>query len=129
MHSVVLPCKVEKAVNGVGNEAALVNREALKRFMSVKFGISALPKEFSWVGNNSAADRQIGDMWIRHAAGQEVELESRNRMSGIGPSVHFHDGSHDVFTSRSFAQFLNDLKDDTALAFVACGDAGIGNQL
>ena len=127
--AVVLPGQVEEPVDRVGDEAALVDGEAAQGVVAVVPGVGALPEELAGIGHDAAADGQVGDVGIGYAAGQQVELEAGHGVPGVGPAVYFHDSGHGVFAAGGFAQLVHDFEDDAALAFVAGGDAGVGNQL
>ena len=71
----------------------------------------------------------MGHLGVGHAAGQQVELDAGHGVAGVGAAVDFHDRSHGVFAAGELTQFVDNLQDDAALAFVAGGDAGIGNEL
>ncbi len=129
VHAVVFEGEVEQAVADVGNQATLVDREALERDVAVLLGVGDFPEELARVGDHAAADRQMRDVRVGDAAGQEVELEARHRVPRVGAAVDFHHGCYGVLTASAVAEFVDDLENDAAFAFVASGDASIGDEL
>ncbi len=127
--TVVFPREVEQAVAEVGDQATLVDGEALECDMAVFLRISDFPQELARVGDNAATDGQVRDVWIRDATGQEVELEPGYGVARVGTAVDFYDGGDGVLAAGDVAQLVDDLEDDAAFAFVPGGDAGVGDEL
>jgi hypothetical protein len=118
VEAVVFPCKVEEAVAEVGEEATLIDREAFEGAVTVEFGVGAFPEEFAGIRHDATSNRQVRHFGVGDAARQEVQLEARDGVAGVGAAVHFHDGAHRIGTSGGFTEFVDDLKDDAAFSLV-----------
>jgi hypothetical protein len=78
------------------------------------------------VGDDAAADAEVGGVPHDDAGGEEVELDAAGGVAGVGAAV---DLEHDRDRDGSAAQFVGDLGDEAALALVAEGDADVGDEL
>lgn len=113
---VVFPSEIEEAVNKVGDHGALVDGEAVDD--DVAFGLEGrgFPPDFTGVGDDAAADGEVGDVFLDDAGGQKVELHAGGGVAGIGAAVDLEDGGDGV---GRVSEFFADFRDEAAFAFVA----------
>jgi hypothetical protein len=97
--------------------------------VAVFLGVGNFPEELAWIGDDAATDWKVRHVRVGHASGEEVELQACHGVTRVGAAVDFHDSSYGVLTASEVAQFIDDFEDDAAFTFVACGNAGIGNEL
>ena len=103
----------------VGDEATLVDGEALKGDVAVLLGVGDFPEKLTRIGDDAAPDWQMRHVWIGNASWQEVELQSSHRVSRIGAAVDFHNRGDGVLPASDVAQFIDDFENDAAFTFVA----------
>ena len=112
----------------VGDEGALVDGEALDDLEAALLERLDLPPELARVGDDAAADGQMGDGVLDDAGREEVELDAAGGVAGVGAAVdlqHHRDG----LAARRGAKFLDHLGDEAALTFVAEADTDVGDDL
>jgi len=124
--AVVFPREVEQAVREVGDERALVDHQARQNGVALLFERARLPPDLARVGDAAGTHAEILDGVFHDAGREQVELDAAGGVAGVGAAI---DLEHGRDGARRVAKFFDDLGDETALAFVAEGDADIGDQL
>jgi hypothetical protein len=68
----------------------------------------------------------VGGVGYDHAGGEQVELDAACGVAGVGAAVDLQDDRNSGFGP---AKFVRDLRDETALAFVAERNADVCDEL
>lgn len=123
--AVVFPGEVEEAVGEVGDHGALVDEEPVDDAIALMFERGGFPPNLAGIGDDAAADGEVGDVALDEAAGQEVELNAGGGVAGVGAAVDLEHGGDGVGRSGELG---GDLRDKAAFAFVAEGNADIGDE-
>jgi hypothetical protein len=124
--AVVLPREVEQAVREIGDERAFVDQQPGENRVALLLERARLPPELARVGDHAAADAQVGGVLHDDAGGEQVQLDAAGRVAGVGAAV---DLEHDGDRVRGAAQFVGDLGNQAAFAFVAEGNTDVGDEL
>ena len=127
--AVVFPSQVEDAMGDVADHAAFVDEQAVQDGDADLLEGERLPEGLAGVGDHAGAEREAGHVVFGDAAGQQVELEPRDRVARVGPAVHLEDGSDHVAAAGELLQFADDLRDKATLTLVPHADANVGDEV
>jgi len=113
--AVVFPGEIEEAVNEVGDHGALVDGETTDH--RVAFGLEGggFPPDFAGIGDDAAADGEVGDVFFDDAGRQEVEFYAGGGVAGIGATVNLE---HRGNGAGRASEFFADLRNEATFAFV-----------
>ena len=114
--SVIFPREVEQAVAKIGDEGAFVDQQAGLNGVAFAFERAGFPPDFARIGDDTGTDGEMGNFFFDDASGQEIELNASGGVAGVGTTVDLED---DGDGGGRIAEFVRDLGDEAAFAFVA----------
>jgi hypothetical protein len=123
---VLAASEVEQPMREIGHQRAFIDEKPRQNGVALLFERAGFPPNLPRIGDHAAADAQVGGLAHDDARREQVELDATGRVTGVRAAVHLQDDGNG---SAGVAQFFGDLGDKTAFAFVAEGNADVGDEL